>query len=147
MDIWNGKNNNDYRYSLFIECTSLKEITVDDGVTIIPQYGFKDQTSFETILLANSVTNISVCAFDGNSGLRKIWIGKDAASIGKYAFRNCSNLTIHGISGSYTEEYATTNNIAFSTETLIYERVDFQEKLLMNHGKVLMVQLYTDLRI
>lgn len=47
------------------------------------------------------------------SGLKKILIPDTVASIGKYAFGDCSKLTIYGNGGSTAQEYAQDNKIPF----------------------------------
>ena len=76
----------------FYGCTSLKEITVDEGVTSIPKYAFRNMTSLETINLPESLTTISAYAFDGCTALKSIELPEALSSIENYAFRGCSGI-------------------------------------------------------
>src|SRR5699024_7197358 len=52
-----------------------------------------------------------------------------------YAFQNCSELTIHGVEGSYAKEYAEANNIPFSAELLVYPSVNISGVVCDEEGK------------
>lgn len=89
---YNGYWNN-YDYSPYYNCSSLKDLIIPDGVTRIPENAFYNAQYFESIYVPDTVTTIGSGAFYGVS----------------------SNLTIYGVSGSYAETYAAENGIAFST--------------------------------
>ncbi len=58
--------------SIFLSCYALKEVTIKDGVTKIPQYMFRDCTSLTSITLPNSIEVIGYYAF-AYSGIRDIY--------------------------------------------------------------------------
>ena len=119
----------------FDGCTSLKSITVDEGVTSIPKHAFRYQTSLEEVILPNSLTSIGVYAFDGCNKLEKVWVPASVVTINNYAFNGCSSLTIHGVDGSYAQNFAETNSIPFSTESIVYERATISGKVIDEDGK------------
>jgi hypothetical protein len=102
-------------YRVFIECTNLTSITVDnananysslDGVlfnknktTLILFPGGKGG-SYTTI--PNSVTSIGGYAFIGCTNLTSVVIPNSVTSIGDNAFRECTNLTSIAIPNSVT---------------------------------------------
>ena len=117
----------------FYGCTSLKEITVDEGVTSIPKYAFRNMTSLETISLPESLTKISSYAFEGCTrigvlnlpnlvntinnyafngctGFRMLNLNENLESIGSYAFSNCDGL----VSLVLNENLETLSNYVFS---------------------------------
>ena len=59
---------------------------------------FLNGTEVKDLVIPNSVTSISSCAFYGCSGLTSVTIPKSVTSIGEEAFRNCSGLTAVHIS-------------------------------------------------
>ena len=72
------------------------------------------------MVFPSTLTTIGNYAFYGCTRLEKIWIDQNVTTIAKNAFSSCSALTIHGVEGSYAQEYAAANSIPFSTELLVY---------------------------
>ncbi len=72
-------------------CSSLKSITIPQGVTRIGDKAFYC-SSLESIIIPDSVTSIGNSAFDGCSSLKNIVIPDSVTSIGDYAFFWCSSL-------------------------------------------------------
>ena len=105
---------------IFSGCSSLKKIEVPEGVTEIPGYAFNGCNYLEEVILPNTLETIGNYAFYECSALDKIWIDQNVTSIGNEAFGNCTRLTIHGVEGSYAEEYAAANSIPFSAEIMVY---------------------------
>lgn len=56
----------------FDECSSLKEVTVGNGVKEIGQWAFYDCTAMEKLTLGSSLETIGAEAFDGDINLRDI---------------------------------------------------------------------------
>ena len=99
---------------MFALCSSLKNITIPDSVTSIGEDAFHSCTSIESITIPNGVTSISDYAFLGCSSLASITIADSVTNIGNSVFENCNSLTtIHGVTGSYAEEYANDNGYTF----------------------------------
>ena len=77
----------------FSGCSSLRSITIGNGVTGSIGYGaFSGCSSLESITIGNGVTSINGGAFDGCSSLRSITIGNGVTSIVSWTFDDCSNL-------------------------------------------------------
>ena len=85
-------------------------------------------------MLPESLISIGVYAFDGCSGLERIWIDKNVTSIGTSAFGSCSVLTIHGIENTYAQTYAESNSIPFSTDPLVYSTVVISGQVIDQDG-------------
>ena len=88
--------------SAFEDCTSLKSITIPNGVTSIGDSAFEGCTSLTSITIPNSVTSIGSGAFIGCSSLTSITIPDSVTCIGDSAFNGCTSLTSITIPDSVT---------------------------------------------
>ncbi len=79
----------------FIANTGIKNIVIPNGVLSIEDNAFSQCTSLLSVTIPQSITSISPLAFEG-----------------------CDKLVIHGITGSYAENYAKDNNIKFVDDTV-----------------------------
>ncbi len=94
-----------------------RSVIPDDGsVTSIGRFAFSCCSGLTCVTIPDSVTIIDEYAFYGCEELEKIWIPETTTEIGEDVFCDCENLTIHGVAGSYAQEYAEAYNIPFSTE-------------------------------
>ena len=88
----------------FYKCSSLSEVHISDLVSwcnitfgstddSFPQYYAKhlylNGEEITNLVIPNSVTNITNCAFYGCSGLTSVTLPNSVTSIGGYAFINC----------------------------------------------------------
>ena len=125
----------------FMNCTSLEEITLPEGITTIGEvdrvdlrpngtnawyfveYGtslysgaFKGCTALKSIDLSN-VTNIGANAFEGCTSLKDIDFAKEMFSISDYAFAGCTSLVevnlFNVVYGSNNDEYYEYNTMGF----------------------------------
>ena len=83
-------NNSKPLGALFAKCSSLKEIEIPDGTTILDDF-----------------------LFDSCTSLNKVIIPKSVSSIKEYAFEKCDKLTIYCYEDSYAYNYAKMNNINY----------------------------------
>ena len=97
----------------FEYCSSLTEIIIPDSVTEIAYGAFSRCFSLTEIVIPDGVTEINGAVFEHCSSLTKIIIPDSITSIPDNAFSSSSNLTIYGYTGSYAENYANEENIAF----------------------------------
>jgi len=79
-------------YRTFLDCSSLTNITIPDGVTSIKDSAFSGCSSLKSIVIPNSVTSIGDSAFEGCSSLTSIVIPDSVTSIGINAFYGCYQL-------------------------------------------------------
>ena len=79
----------------FIDCKSLKSVTIGDGVTSIGMYAFSN-CGLTNITIPNSVTSIGKYAFYHCTDLTNIVIGKGITTIEENVFSSCDieNITI-----------------------------------------------------
>jgi len=100
------------RNSAFAYC-SLTSITIPNSVTAIDDWVFF-QSGLTSVTIPDSVTSIGAAAFNSCSSLTSVIIPDSVTSIGEYAFERCGNLTLSVAEGSYAEQYAKDNGIAYA---------------------------------
>ena len=84
----------------FQNCTSLKNITIPEGVITIGYEAFSGCSSLTSVTIPDSVETIGEHSFENCTQLRSLIIGDDCyATIGDYAFAGCRLL---GSNGSIT---------------------------------------------
>ena len=98
---------------IFTECENLKNITFENGTTVIANGILNDCKYVEEIDLPTTVQSISSNAFSKCTNLKKITIRQEVTDIHEKAFDNVEGLVIYGFTGSYAEEYANTYGFAF----------------------------------
>jgi len=69
------------------------DITIADGVTIIPAYTFKNSDKIKSITMADSVKEIGDGAFVNCSGIETITISNNADKFGTGIMGGCSNIS------------------------------------------------------
>ena len=94
---------------------------------MIPSQTFQGCSSLESIILPYQVETIGDDAFKNCTKLRKITIPKATTSISDSAFSYPDKMTIYGVAGSYAEQYATENDIAFVAQEIATEEVTLTE--------------------
>ena len=88
----------------FGDCSSLQNILIPEGVTIINDSAFICCLSLISIVIPDSVISMGEYVFSGCSNLKNITFGENSQlkSIGDYAFVGCSSLTSIEIPNSVT---------------------------------------------
>ena len=131
----------------FSECTTLTDVKIPEGVTVIRTYAFWFCTNLVSIEIPDSVNKIASCAFSncsnlvnvnipaslttiegrvfsGCTSLAKIIIPSSVTYINTEAFRNCPNLIIYGYRNTAGNGYASSNKIPFVDLTEGSENTD-----------------------
>ena len=104
-----------YYYSPWYNyCSSIKSVTIADGVTSIGDRAFDDCTNLASVTIPDSVTSIGDYAFYFATSLENITIPANVTSIGECAFFNCSgitNITVDSANPAYSsDEYGVLYN-------------------------------------
>lgn len=73
-------------------CTSLKEVSFEEGMTAMPSYIFSGSMGVTSIKIPDSIKAISYSAFEGCTGLTTLELPPSISTIGHNAFRDCINL-------------------------------------------------------
>lgn len=85
------------------DSTKIKSVVIEEGVTSIGDYLFRNCVRLTEITISNSVTSIGERAFDGCNNLESIVLPDSVAVIEGSAFYGCSSLTNISIPESVTE--------------------------------------------
>ncbi len=80
-------------YPPFSECSSLKNVTIEDGITKIPAGLFKFCDGLERITIPATVTEIGEEAFQDCENLKEVVLPDTVTTIGSDAFGGCLSLT------------------------------------------------------
>ncbi len=108
------KNIADIYSHTFYKCSSLNNLAIPSNIVTIGENAFYQCTQLTEVNVPRSVTTIGFGAFQECSNLVKITLLDSVTSIESNAFSNCnSGFEIHGIIGSYADNYAQNNSHAF----------------------------------
>ena len=93
----------DYHYGVFIASDNLKNITFEEGTTLIPRGLFANNASIEHIEMPDTVVTIDNSAFEYCEGLKSIKLSNSITKIGNNTFSGCKSLESIDIPNSVTE--------------------------------------------
>ena len=118
----------------FKDCSELTSITIPEGVTSIGVRACSDCSSLTSITIPEGVTSIGARAFSDCSSLTSITIPSSVTSIGDYAFYGCSSLkTVYNYSSLNIAKGSTTyGHVAYYADT-VYS-VEMYEGTCGNQG-------------
>ena len=72
---------------------NVKSVEIEDGVTSIGEYAFRDCVGLETVTMADTVNSIGLTAFGGCSALKDVSFSGSLTEIEAYAFCDCQKLS------------------------------------------------------
>eukprot|EP01063_Lacrimia_lanifica_P012665 TRINITY_DN1932_c0_g1_i13.p1 TRINITY_DN1932_c0_g1~~TRINITY_DN1932_c0_g1_i13.p1 ORF type:complete len:989 (+),score=250.44 TRINITY_DN1932_c0_g1_i13:1104-4070(+) len=76
----------------FVWCTSLRHLTLHDGITEIGSWAFEGCTSLEAFVVPSAVTKVASSLFFNCFSLKRLTMHDRVTDIGVYAFFNCTSL-------------------------------------------------------
>ena len=79
--------------STFAQITTLKNVTLGDSITEIPNMAFYECKGLQTVSIPSGLTKIGTQAFFGCSSLQDVTLPESLTEIGYQAFRDCDALT------------------------------------------------------
>lgn len=79
-------------YGTFTGCINLKEISFEEGTTVIPAKVFAYCNGIEEITIPNTITQVGESAFRNCTSLKKVDFPGSIVSIEDYAFSGCKSL-------------------------------------------------------
>ena len=86
----------------FVDCNSIQEVNIPDGVTELGGSAFRNCSSLQTVNIPDSVTSIGMSAFYGCSSIQEIHIPDGVTRIAAYSFGGCTSLQEINIPSSVT---------------------------------------------
>ncbi|MGM9642823.1 MAG: leucine-rich repeat protein [Eubacteriales bacterium] len=103
-------------YAFAYSFQNVTEIAFEEGsvLTRVGVLSFMNVPKVESIVLPDSVTYIGSHAFSDCFALENIYVPQGVTFIHALAFRKCSNVVLNVAEGSYAEDYARTNNLAYA---------------------------------
>ena len=103
---------------LFQDCSTLKQVTIPEGITEIRWNAFENCVALESVEIPSSVHTIRECAF-WNTGLTSVTVSDSVRVLEDYAFFGCENLTELTL--------ATTSNLSSVFDMSIVTTVNLME--------------------
>ena len=101
---------------------NLKTVTLSNGVDRTGQHTFVN-SSLKSLILPESVQIIDDYSFSQCEDLEYIYIPDRVTEISKTAFNGCDNVVIYCNAGSYAEQYAIENGIAYKSKAIYVDDV------------------------
>lgn len=80
---WNGSGQ-------FNGCSKLTNVSINDGITSIPESCFRECSSIDNVILPDSVTELGESVFSGCTSLKNITLSKNLKAIPSYCFSKCA---------------------------------------------------------
>lgn len=80
---WNGTGQ-------FSGCSKLTNVSINDGITSIPESCFRECSSIDNVILPDSVTELGESVFSGCASLKNITLSKNLKAIPSYCFSKCA---------------------------------------------------------
>ena len=116
------------------ECSSIKNLSLPEGLTYIGQYAFYYCSALQSITIPNSVVSIASYAFYDCNGFASITIPDNVTTIGKQAFYSCENLISVALGSGIT---SIGSSAFYYCNNLDYIRIDAQTPpTLGNSGSI-----------
>ena len=76
----------------FYQNTTLTSVTIESGITEIPDQAFMACVSLETLVIGDGIKKIGESAFEGCSKLEEVTIPESVEEMSKSVFKDCVNL-------------------------------------------------------
>ena len=132
-----------YFYGAFHNCSLLKEVNFEEGITLIPSNLFAGCNGIEEVVIPNTVTNIGTNAFRQCVNLEKIAISNSITEIGSHAFRDCAKLLEISIPDSVSSmgNYTFSGCISLNTVKLPNIRVSISEGMFKGCTSLITIEL------
>ena len=82
----------DYQFGAFYNCDGLKDVTIENGTTVVASGLFANCPGIEAITIPDSVTSIGEYAFGNCAHLTDVKLSDSLTKLGKQSFAKCSAL-------------------------------------------------------
>lgn len=101
----------------FYYCGKLESVSFDEGSELnsVGSYAFSNAKSLKSITLPDGVTKLGTRAFESCTALTDVYIPDAMSSMHKEAFYRDANVVLSVPAGGYSEDFAKTYNVAYTT--------------------------------
>ena len=102
------------------QCTSLKNVTLEEGTRYLSSSAFQGCTALESIILPSKTATIGTTLFQGCTSLKTINIPKTISTIGTNTFKGCTALEFVTIEdGFYKTGLDLSASTLYSVDTIV----------------------------
>ena len=118
----------------FRNCGNLTSFTIPNSVISIGDYAFSDCRSIRSVTIGDNVKSIGECAFNNCGALGSVTIEDSVTSIGNDAFGGCKSLIQINVSED-NEYYSSVNGVLFNkdkTEIICFPRAKKDSFIIPN---------------
>ena len=100
----------------FFGCTSLTSVSFEDGskLTTVGGSAFNGCTGLKDLVLPERVKTVYGNAFRGCTSLTSVYLPDGLSYMTNNAFAGCGNVVLSVAAGSYAEQWAQANHIAYT---------------------------------
>lgn len=120
-DLVIGSTVESLRDGAFSGFSYLENVTIENGLMVIPYKCFKNCTGIKSITLPDSVMSVGESAFENCKNIKSVNFSKNLNTISSLAFKGCSSIeslnftsNLREISESAFEDCSTVKNITFN---------------------------------
>ena len=117
--------------SCFSNCETLQYVDLGIGIKEIPSSAFEKCSELQKIIIPRYCEIISSNAFKEDVNLSEVTILQNVNSISDNAFSYPSRVTIRGVSGSYAETFAKTDEYTFKPISINMQELSFYKDELV----------------
>ncbi len=104
---------------IFENCPALTDITVPEGITVLPEGLFREHAHLKHVVLPSTLKKIENRVFHNCTDLEHLYVPASVTDLGDGVFGNCTNLTVESEYGSAAITYCKENNVPCDYLTLI----------------------------
>ena len=97
----------------FQYCDVLSDVQLGAGLKTVPKYCFYENPELVSVVLPQQMTKVDEFAFGNCTKFTDVTMNRNVASAAVNAFSYPAKLTIHGVAGTYAEDFASENGIKF----------------------------------
>ena len=98
----------------FQYCDVLSDVQLGAGLKTVPKYCFYEDPELVSVVLPQQMTTVDEFAFGNCTKFTDVTMNRNVTSAAVNAFSYPAKLTIHGVAGTYAEDFASENNIKFA---------------------------------
>ena len=123
---------------LISDLSSTSTFILPQSLLLVGESAF-EATPVETVIFSPGLLQIGNRAFANMENLSDVYLPSSVTSISDSAFLRNSNLTIHGVTGSYAQQWSDKNNLSFLAD---YDRAASSKGEEESHPEILEASVF-----